>query len=130
KNWGSPPRRLVVRVGSMPVCVVTGGCGFLGSHLCEHLLELGDRVVCIDNLDTGSLENVEHIGQPEFEFINQDLTEFVQVEGPVDFTYHLASPASPIDYARPPPHTPKVGSHGTHHLLGLAKVKRARVLIA
>jgi dTDP-glucose 4,6-dehydratase len=114
----------------MPVCVVTGGAGFVGSHLCEYLLELGDRVICIDNLDTGSLENIEHIGQPEFEFINHDLTEFVRIDGPVDFIYHLASPASPIDYARLPLHTLKVGSHGTHNMLGLAKVKRARFLIA
>src|SRR6185503_18986260 len=74
----------------MAVCVVTGGAGFLGSHLCEHLLELGDRVICIDNLDTGSLENIEHIGQPEFEFIEHDITEFVSIEGPIDFIYHLA----------------------------------------
>ena len=114
----------------MPVCVVTGGAGFLGSHLCEYLLELGDSVICIDNLDTGSLENIEHIGQPEFQFINQDLTEFVPIDGPVDFIYHLASPASPIDYARLPLHTLKVGSYGTHHMLGLAKVKRARFLLA
>src|SRR5256714_1324941 len=114
----------------MPICVVTGGAGFLGSHLCEHLLEMGDRVICIDNLDTGSLENIEHIGEAEFEFINHDLTEFVRIDGPVDFIYHLASPASPIDYARLPLHTLKVGSHGTHHMLGLAKVKRARFLIA
>ena len=113
----------------MTVCVVSGGAGFLGSHLCEHLLELGDRVICIDNLDTGSLENIEHIGQPEFEFINQDITEFVSIEGPVDFVYHLASPASPIDYARLPLHTLKVGSYGTHHMLGLAKSKRARFLL-
>ena len=114
----------------MPTCVVTGGAGFLGSHLCEFLLEQGDRVVCIDNLDTGSLENIEHIGQPEFEFVNHDLTQFVAIEGAVDFIYHLASPASPIDYARLPLHTLKVGSHGTHNMLGLAKVKRARFLLA
>src|SRR2546430_6620717 len=114
----------------MPTCVVTGGAGFLGSHLCEHLLGMGDRVICIDNLDTGSLENIEHIGQPEFEFIHHDLTEFVQVDGPVDFVYHLASPASPIDYARLPLHTLKVGSQGTHHMLGVAKFKRARFLLA
>ena len=113
----------------MPTCVVTGGAGFLGSHLCEYLLERGDRVICIDNLDTGSLENIEHIGQPEFKFINQDLTEFVSVEEPVDFVYHLASPASPIDYSRLPLHTLKVGSYGTHHMLGLAKLKRARFLL-
>ena len=113
----------------MPTCVVTGGAGFLGSHLCEYLLERGDRVICIDNLDTGSLENIEHIGQPEFTFINQDLTEFVTVEEPVDFVYHLASPASPIDYSRLPLHTLKVGSYGTHHMLGVAKRKRARFLL-
>ena len=113
----------------MPTCVVTGGAGFLGSHLCEYLLELGDRVICIDNLDTGSLENIEHIGQPEFEFINQDLTEFVAIDEPVDFVYHLASPASPIDYSRLPLHTLKVGSYGTHHMLGVAK-KQARALPA
>src|SRR2546428_1663361 len=114
----------------MAVCVVTGGAGFLGSHLCEYLLEVGDRVICIDTLDTGSLENIEHIGQPEFQFINADLTEFIAVDGLVDFVYHLASPASPIDYARLPLHTLKVGSHGTHHMLGLAKSKRARFLLA
>jgi dTDP-glucose 4,6-dehydratase len=114
----------------MPTCVVTGGAGFLGSHLSEFLLQQGDRVICIDNLDTGSLENIEHIGQAEFEFLNHDLTEFVAIAEPVDFIYHLASPASPIDYARLPLHTLKVGSHGTHNMLGLAKVKRARFLIA
>ncbi len=114
----------------MAVCVVSGGAGFLGSHLCEYLLEGGDLVICIDNLDTGSLENIEHIGQDEFKFINQDITEFVSIEGPVDFVYHLASPASPIDYARLPLHTLKVGSYGTHHMLGLAKFKRARFLLA
>src|SRR6476619_2623684 len=114
----------------MPVCVVTGGAGFLGSHLCEFLMDLGDDVICIDNLDTGSLENIEHIGQPEFQFMNHDVTQRVHVEGPVDFIYHLASPASPIDYARLPLHTLKVGSQGTHNMLGLAKVKRARFLLA
>src|SRR6187431_2628084 len=114
----------------MPTCVVTGGAGFLGSHLCEFLLEQGDRVICIDNLDTGSLENIEHIGQPEFEFLHHDLTEFVRIAEPVDFIYHLASPASPIDYARLPLHTLKVGSYGTHNMLGLAKFKRSRFLIA
>ena len=114
----------------MAVCVVTGGAGFLGSHLCEHLLELGDKVICIDNLDTGSLENIEHIGQDEFVFIEHDITEFVTVDGPVDFIYHLASPASPIDYMRLPLHTLKVGSYGTHNALGLAKFKRARFLLA
>src|SRR6187401_1354653 len=114
----------------MAVCVVSGGAGFLGSHLCEYLLEGGDLVICIDNLDSGSLENIEDIGQEEFKFRNQDITEEVLVERPVDFVYHLASPASPIDYLRLPLHTLKVGSYGTHHMLGLAKEKRARFLLA
>jgi dTDP-glucose 4,6-dehydratase len=87
-------------------------------------------VICIDNLDTGSLQNIEHIRDPEFRFLNKDLTEPLFLEGEVDFVYHLASPASPIDYARLPLHTLKVGSYGTHHMLGLAKEKRARFLIA
>jgi dTDP-glucose 4,6-dehydratase len=114
----------------MSTCVVSGGAGFLGSHLCEHLLEDGHRVICLDNLDTGSLQNIEHIRNPEFLFVNQDLTKPVFLEEEVDFVYHLASPASPIDYARLPLHTLKVGSYGTHHMLGLAKEKRARFLLA
>jgi dTDP-glucose 4,6-dehydratase len=114
----------------MSTCVVSGGAGFLGSHLCESLLGQGHRVICLDNLDTGSLENIEHIRHPEFEFRNFDVTEFVEVDEPVDFVYHLASPASPIDYARLPLHTLKVGSQGTHRMLGLAKFKRARFLLA
>jgi dTDP-glucose 4,6-dehydratase len=111
-------------------CVVTGGAGFLGSHLSEHLLAKGHRVICLDNLDTGSLQNIEHIRDEGFEFRNKDVTEEVEVEGEVDFVYHLASPASPIDYLRLPLHTLKVGSYGTHHMLGLAKAKRARFLLA
>jgi dTDP-glucose 4,6-dehydratase len=114
----------------MSTCVVTGGAGFVGSHLCERLLGDGHRVICLDNLDTGNLENIEHIRHPEFDFRNFDVTEFVEVEEPVDFVYHLASPASPIDYARLPLHTLKVGSQGTHRVLGLAKFKRARFLLA
>ncbi len=114
----------------MSTCVVTGGAGFLGSHLCEYLLGQGNRVICIDNLETGSLQNIEHIRDPEFEFRNIDITEYVDVPEAVDFVYHLASPASPIDYLRLPLHTLKVGSQGTHHMLGLAKFKRARFLIA
>jgi dTDP-glucose 4,6-dehydratase len=114
----------------MTTSVVTGGAGFLGSHLCEHLLGKGHRVLCIDNLDTGSLENLEHIEDENFVFSNHDITEFIEIEGPVDFIYHLASPASPIDYLRLPLHTLKVGSYGTHHTLGLAKLKRARFLTA
>ena len=114
----------------MSTCVVSGGAGFLGSHLCDYLLARGHRVICLDNLDTGSLQNVEHIRHPKFTFRNQDLTEPLVVEDEVDFVYHLASPASPIDYARLPLHTLKVGSYGTHHMLGLAKFKRARFLLA
>jgi dTDP-glucose 4,6-dehydratase len=114
----------------MSTCVVTGGAGFLGSHLCDRLLGKGHRVICIDNLDTGSLQNIQHIHDTNFTFLNQDLTEPVFLEDEVDFVYHLASPASPIDYARLPLHTLKVGSYGTHHMLGLAKLKRARFLLA
>jgi dTDP-glucose 4,6-dehydratase len=114
----------------MSTVVVTGGAGFLGSHLCEHLLGKGHDVICLDNLDTGSLQNIEHIRDPKFDFRNVNITEKVQIEGDVDFVYHLASPASPIDYARLPLHTLKVGSYGTHHMLGLAKFKRSRILVA
>ncbi|HSE03462.1 MAG TPA: UDP-glucuronic acid decarboxylase family protein [Methylomirabilota bacterium] len=114
----------------MSTCVVTGGAGFLGSHLCDHLLASGHRVICLDNLDTGSLQNIEHIRDPKFTFLNHDLTEPLMLDDDVDFVYHLASPASPIDYARLPLHTLKVGSYGTHHMLGLAKFKRARFLLA
>jgi dTDP-glucose 4,6-dehydratase len=114
----------------MSTCVVTGGAGFLGSHLCDHLLGQGHRVICVDNLETGSLQNVEHIRDPAFEFRNIDITEKVDIPEDVDFVYHLASPASPIDYLRLPLHTLKVGSQGTHHMLGVAKFKRARFLLA
>jgi len=110
--------------------VVTGGAGFLGSHLCEYLLAKGHRVLCLDNLDTGSLQNIEHLRQPEFEFRNVDLVDHVDLAEGADFVFHLASPASPIDYLRLPLHTLKVGSYGTHHALGLAKFKRARFLLA
>src|SRR3954466_2217539 len=114
----------------MSTCVVTGGAGFLGSHLCEHLLGEGHRVICIDNLETGSLQNIEHIRDSAFSFRHIDITDYVDVPGEVDFVYHLASPASPIDYLRLPLHTLKVGSYGTHHTLGLAKAHRARFLRA
>ena len=114
----------------MPTALVTGGAGFLGSHLCDRLLEDGYRVICVDNLETGSLQNVEHLRGDAFRFINHDITEHLEVEEPIDFVYHLASPASPIDYLRLPLQTLKVGSHGTHNALGLAKWKRARFLIA
>ena len=114
----------------MPTCLVTGGAGFLGSHLCDELLRRGNRVICVDNLETGSLKNIEHIRVPEFVHLNTDIIEPYYVDEAVDFVYHLASPASPIDYLRLPLHTLKVGSHGAHHTLGLAKANRARFLIA
>ena len=114
----------------MATCLVTGGAGFLGSHLCDELLRREHRVICVDNLETGSLANIEHIRSPDFVHRNVDIIEPYFVEDDVDFVYHLASPASPIDYLRLPLHTLKVGSHGTHHTVGLAKHKRARFLIA
>jgi dTDP-glucose 4,6-dehydratase len=114
----------------MPTSVVTGGAGFLGSHLCEELLDRGQRVICVDNLETGSLANIEHLRGDAFVFRPHDLTQHVEIAEPVDFVYHLASPASPIDYLRLPLQTLKVGSYGTHNALGLAKVKRARFLLA
>ena len=115
----------------MPTCLVTGGAGFLGSHLCDELLARGQRVICVDNLETGSLANIAHIRDPErFLHLNVDIIEPYHVDEPVDFVYHLASPASPIDYLRLPLHTLKVGSYGTHHTLGLAKAHRARFLLA
>ena len=115
---------------AVPTSVVTGGAGFLGSHLCEALLARGHRVVCVDNLETGSLANIEHLRGDAFVFRPHDLTQHLELAEPVDFVYHLASPASPIDYLRLPLQTLKVGSYGTHNALGLAKVKRARFLLA
>jgi dTDP-glucose 4,6-dehydratase len=114
----------------VPTSLVTGGAGFLGSHLCDELLRRGHRVICVDNLETGSLNNIEHIRTDDFVVRNLDIIEPYFVEEPIDFVYHLASPASPIDYLRLPLHTLKVGSYGTHHTLGLAKRHRARFLIA
>jgi dTDP-glucose 4,6-dehydratase len=114
----------------MPTSLVTGGAGFLGSHLCDELLRRGHRVICVDNLETGTLANIEHIRSDDFVHLNLDIIEPYFVEEPIDFVYHLASPASPIDYLRLPLHTLKVGSYGTHHTLGLAKRHRARFLIA
>src|SRR5205809_3492948 len=114
----------------MPTAVVTGGAGFLGSHLCEYLLEKGLRVICVDNLETSSLENLEHLRDDAFLFCNHDLVEHLDIAEPVDAVYHLAALASPIDYLRQPLHSLKVGSYGTHNALGLAKFKRARFLLA
>ena len=114
----------------MPTAVVTGGAGFLGSHLCDALVGRDFRVICVDNLDTGSLQNVEHLRGENFQFVNHDVTFHLAVEGDVEFVYHLAALASPIDYLRMPLHSLKVGSYGTHNALGLAKFKRARFLLA
>jgi dTDP-glucose 4,6-dehydratase len=114
----------------MSTCLVTGGAGFLGSHLCDELLARGHRVICVDNFETGSLENIEHIRTNHFEYRQIDIIEPYFVDEPIDSVYHFASPASPIDYLRLPLHTLKVGSYGTHHTLGLAKEHRARFLTA
>jgi dTDP-glucose 4,6-dehydratase len=114
----------------MPTSLVTGGTGFLGSHLCEYLLSKGHRVICVDNLVVSSLTNIEHIRSDDFVFVNHDMTEHLEVDERVDFLFHLAALASPADYMRMPLHSLKVGSYGTHNALGLAKFKRARFLIA
>ncbi len=114
----------------MPTAVVTGGAGFLGSHLCDELLKRGHRVICVDNLETSTLSNLEHIHDDAFVFMNHDVIDHIRVDEPVDYVYHLAALASPIDYLRQPLHSLKVGSHGTHHALGLAKWKRARFFLA
>ena len=114
----------------MPRIVVTGAAGFIGSHLCEALLARGDSVVGIDNLLTGDLNNIAHLRARDFQFIRHDVTQFIDVDGPVDYVLHWASPASPIDYLELPIQTLKVGSLGTHNALGLAKAKRAKFVLA
>src|SRR5437762_1859982 len=111
--------------------VVTGGAGFLGSHLCETLLDMGHDVVAMDNLITGNTDNIAHLaGRSKFRFIHHDVTEYIFLEGALDAVMHFASPASPIDYLEKPIQTLKVGSLGTHKTLGLAKAKDARYLLA
>ena len=125
----SPPRRRPA-AARPPVSVVTGGAGFLGSHLIDLLLSKGHHVVAIDNLVTGSTDNIAHLaGRGDFRFIEQDVTEYLYLTGPVDYVWHFASPASPVDYLELPIQTLKVGSLGTHKALGLAKAKGARFLI-
>jgi dTDP-glucose 4,6-dehydratase len=114
----------------MPRALVTGAAGFIGSHLCEYLLDRGLSVVGMDNLLTGDVANIEHLTGREFVFIHHNVTNFINLEGPLDWIFHFASPASPIDYLRVPIQTLKVGSLGTHNTLGLAKAKKARFLIA
>ena len=114
-----------------PTSVVTGAAGFLGSHLTDLLLSRGHKVIGLDNFVTGSADNIAHLGgHKNFKFIQQDVTEFIFLEGPVDYVWHFASPASPIDYLQIPIQTMKVGSLGTHKALGLAKNKGARFLVA
>ena len=113
------------------IAVVTGGAGFLGSHLCDKFIAEGKKVICIDNLLTGNIDNISHLfGNEDFSFIKHDVTNFIHVPGRVDYILHFASPASPIDYLKLPIQTLKVGSLGTHKVLGLAKEKKARFLLA
>jgi dTDP-glucose 4,6-dehydratase len=114
-----------------PISVITGTAGFLGSHLADLLLSRGHKVIGLDNFVTGSVDNISHLGgNPNFKFIQQDVTEFIFLDSPVDYVWHFASPASPIDYLQIPIQTMKVGSLGTHKALGLAKNKKARFLVA
>ncbi|MBM3708032.1 MAG: SDR family oxidoreductase [Actinobacteria bacterium] len=110
--------------------LVTGGAGFIGSHLCKYLLGKGYRVICMDNLITGTIKNLEDIRNGDFVFKNHDITEFIEVKDEIDIIFHLASPASPIDYLQLPIQTLKVGALGTHNILGLAKSKRANMVLA
>ncbi len=111
--------------------LITGGAGFLGSHLCDRVIAEGHRVIAMDNLLTGSMQNIEHlIGHEHFQFVEHDVTEYIDIEGPLDAVLHFASPASPIDYIKYPIETLKVGALGTHKTLGVAKAKGARYLLA
>ncbi|MCD6081256.1 MAG: SDR family oxidoreductase [Candidatus Omnitrophica bacterium] len=115
----------------MKRALVTGGAGFLGSHLCERLLKEEYSVICIDNLITGAAENIKHLFEnPDFTYIQQDVTKYIDIEGDLDWVFHFASPASPIDYLKYPIQTLKVGALGTHNALGLAKAKRAKFMLA
>ena len=111
--------------------LITGGAGFLGSHLCDRFIKEGMSVIAMDNLSTGDIRNIEHLmPHPDFEFHNYDVTKYVHVKGELDYVMHFASPASPIDYLKMPIPTLKVGALGTHNLLGLALAKNARILVA
>ena len=111
--------------------LITGAAGFLGSHLCDRFIEEGFQVIGMDNFITGDKDNLQHISNhPNFEFIEHDVTNYIEINQPIDYILHFASPASPIDYLKIPIQTLKVGSLGTHNLLGLAKAKKATILIA
>ncbi len=114
----------------MPRTLITGGAGFIGSHLCDYFLSLGHEIICMDNLLTGDISNIAHIRNQNFLFIKHDVTNYIYVEGTLDYLLHFASPASPIDYEKLPIQTLKVGSLGTHKALGLAKEKKATFLLA
>lgn len=114
----------------MPQTLVTGGAGFLGSHLCEYLLNKGHEVIAMDNLLTGTTANIEHLQGENFKFIKHDVTEYIYIAGHIDYVLHFASPASPLDYLQLPIQTMKVGALGTHKALGLAKEKKATFLLA
>ena len=114
----------------MPRTLITGGAGFLGSHLCDYLLDKSHEVICMDNLITGSLNNIKHIKNNRFTFIGHNVTKHIELDGPLDYILHFASPASPIDYLEFPIPTLKVGSLGTHNALGLAKKKKSIFLKA
>jgi len=124
------PKPNPIGCDAMPRTVVTGGAGFIGSFMCERLLAEGHEVICIDNLVTGRMDNIAHLRDSKFTFIKHDVTKHIEIEGPVDFVLHLASPASPVDFLNMPIQTLKVGSLGTHNTLGLAKAKGARFLLA
>ncbi|HJN02167.1 MAG: SDR family oxidoreductase [Nitrospinota bacterium] len=110
--------------------LITGGAGFLGSHLCDYFLDKGHEVICMDNLLTGDLNNIKHINSSRFQFVEHNVTKYIDVKGRLDYVLHFASPASPIDYLELPIQTLKVGSLGTHNALGLAKDKKAVFLLA
>jgi dTDP-glucose 4,6-dehydratase len=117
-------------VGAGKRCLITGGAGFIGSHLCEYLLARGYHVICMDSLLTGSIANIVQLHSERFEFIKHDVTNYIYIDGPVDYIFHMASPASPVDFERLPIPILKVGALGTHKALGLAKAKEARLLLA
>jgi len=120
----------IKNIGAGKRCLVTGGAGFIGSHLCEYLLERGYQVICMDSLLTGAVANIVRLHCDRFEFIKHDVTNYIYIDGPVDYIFHLASPASPVDFERIPIPILKVGALGTHKALGLAKEKDAHFLLA